>query len=51
VGTVRPSSKEQEGQARNCFFEAAGSDNLANQQFRFRGRPALQLLRAAPEQN
>jgi hypothetical protein len=26
-------SKKQEGQAANCFFEAAGSDNLASQQF------------------
>jgi len=26
-------SKKQEGQAANCFFEAAGSGNLANQQF------------------
>ena len=26
-------SKKQEGQAVNCFFEAAGSGNLASQQF------------------
>jgi hypothetical protein len=26
-------SKEQEGQAANCLFEAAGSGNLASQQF------------------
>ena len=26
-------SKKQEGQAANCFFEAAGSGNLASQQF------------------
>ena len=26
-------SKEHEGQAANCFFEAAGSGNLASQQF------------------
>jgi hypothetical protein len=26
-------SKKQEGHAANCFFEAAGSDNLASQQF------------------
>jgi hypothetical protein len=26
-------SKKQEGQATNCFFEAAGSGNLAIQQF------------------
>lgn len=26
-------SKKQEGQAANCFFEAAGSCNLASQQF------------------
>jgi hypothetical protein len=27
------SSKKQEGQAADCFFEAAGSGNLASQQF------------------
>jgi hypothetical protein len=26
-------SKDQEGQAANCLFEAAGSGNLASQQF------------------
>src|SRR5580704_10270077 len=26
-------SKKQEGQAANCFFETAGSGNLASQQF------------------
>jgi hypothetical protein len=26
-------SKKQEGQPANCFFEAAGSGNLASQQF------------------
>ena len=26
-------SKEREGQTANCLFEAAGSDNLASQQF------------------
>jgi len=26
-------AKKQEGQAANCFFEAAGSGNLASQQF------------------
>jgi hypothetical protein len=28
-----PFSEKQEGQAVNCFFEAAGSGNLASQQF------------------
>jgi hypothetical protein len=28
-----PFSKEHEGKAANCLFEAAGSGNLASQQF------------------
>jgi len=33
VGTVLSFSKEQEGQAANYFLKAAGSGNLASQQF------------------
>jgi len=44
-------SMKQERQAANYFFEAAGSGNLASQQFHLRGRSALRLSCAGSEQN
>jgi hypothetical protein len=37
-------SKEREGQAANCLFEAAGSANLASQQFHLPQQISLATL-------
>jgi hypothetical protein len=37
-------SKEQEGQAANCLFEAAGIGNLASQQFHLPQQISLAIV-------
>jgi hypothetical protein len=39
-----PFSNEQEGQAANCFFEAAGIGNLASQQFHLPQQISLAIV-------
>jgi len=46
-----PFSKEQEGKAANCFFEAAGSGNLASQQFHLPQQISLAIVVCRSEQN